>query len=134
MKNDIQRIENVIMHTQNTQTREYNTLLQILNSIQNNVSKIDEKANILEEKIQHLSSKLITQEKSLNKAQQDIQTLFNSILRIHVTSPILGERISAITLTQQRKQWLSVELNRWRSERIHYYFLNNKNRTLIIIM
>ena len=31
------------------------------------------------------------------------------ILRIHVTSPILGERISAITLTQQRKQWLSVE-------------------------
>ena len=53
------------------------------------------------------------------------------ILRIHVTSPILGERISAITLTQQ---WLSVELNRWRSERIHYYFLNNKNRTLIIIM
>ena len=35
-----------------------------------------------------------------------------SILRIHVTSPILGEHISAITLTQQRKQWLSVELNR----------------------
>ena len=29
-----------------------------------------------------------------------------------MTSPILGERISAITLTQQRKQWLSVELNR----------------------
>ena len=56
------------------------------------------------------------------------------ILRIHVTSPILGERISAITLTQQRKQWLSVELNRWRSERIHYYFFNNKNRTLIIMM
>ena len=43
------------------------------------MNKIDEKANILEEKIQHLSSKLITQEKSLNKAQQDIQTLFNSI-------------------------------------------------------
>ena len=56
------------------------------------------------------------------------------ILRIHVTSPILGERISAITVTQQRKQWLSVELNRWRSERIHCYFLNNKNITLIIIM
>ena len=35
---------------------------------------------------------------------------------------ILGERISAITLTQQRKQWLSVELNRWRSEIIHCYF------------
>ena len=45
-----------------------------------------------------------------------------AILRIHVTSPILGERISAIILTQQRKQWLSVELNRWRSERIHCYF------------
>ena len=44
------------------------------------------------------------------------------ILRIHVTSPILGEHISAISLTQQRKQWLSVELNRWRSERIHCYF------------
>ena len=44
------------------------------------------------------------------------------ILRIHVTSPILGERISAITLTQQRKQWLSVELNRWRSEKIYCYF------------
>ena len=57
-----------------------------------------------------------------------------SILRIHVTSPILGERISAIILPQQRKQWLSVELNRWRSERIHCYFLNNKNRTLLIIM
>ena len=57
-----------------------------------------------------------------------------TILRIHVTSPILGERISAITLTQQRKQWLSVELNRWRSEKIHCYFVNNKNRTLIIIM
>ena len=56
------------------------------------------------------------------------------ILRIHVTSPILGERISAIILTQQRKQWLSVELNRWRPERIHCYFENNKNRTLIIIM
>ena len=57
----------------------------------------------------------------------------NAILRIHVTSPILGERISAIILPQ-RKQWLSVELNRWRSETIHCYFLNNKNRTLIIIM
>ena len=45
-----------------------------------------------------------------------------AILRIHMTSPILGERISAITLTQQRKQWLSVELNYWRSERIHCYF------------
>ena len=56
------------------------------------------------------------------------------IIRIHVTSPILGERISAITLTQQRKQWLSVELNRWRSERIHYYLKKQKNRTLIIIM
>ena len=44
------------------------------------------------------------------------------ILRIHVTSSILGERISVIILTQQRKQWLSVELNRWRSERIHCYF------------
>ena len=62
------------------------------------------------------------------------KTLVRPILRIHVTSPILEERISAITLTQQRKQWLSVELNRWRSERIHYYFFNNKNRTLIIIM
>ena len=39
-----------------------------------------------------------------------------------------------IILTQQRKQWLSVELNRWRSERIHCYFENNKNRTLIFIM
>ena len=39
-----------------------------------------------------------------------------NILRIRVTSPILGERISAIILPQQRKQWLSVELNRWRSE------------------
>ena len=57
-----------------------------------------------------------------------------SILRIHVTSLILGEHISAIILPQQRKQWLSVELNRWRSERIHCYFFNNKNRTLIIIM
>ena len=57
-----------------------------------------------------------------------------SILRIHVTSLILGERILAIILPQQRKQWLSVELNRWRSERIHCYFLNNKYRTLIIIM
>ena len=28
------------------------------------------------------------------------------ILRIHVMSPILGERISAIILPQQRKQWL----------------------------
>ena len=46
----------------------------------------------------------------------------SSILRIHVTSPILGERMSAITLTQQRKQWLSVELNRWRSGRTHCYF------------
>ena len=44
------------------------------------------------------------------------------ILRIHVTSPILGERISVIIQIQQRKQWLSVELNRWRSERIHCYF------------
>ena len=44
-----------------------------------------------------------------------------SILLIHVTSPILGERISGIILPQQRKQWLSVELNRWLSERIHCY-------------
>ena len=58
----------------------------------------------------------------------------STILRIHVTSPILGERISAIILSQQRKQWLSVELNRWRSERMHCYFFNNKNRTLIVIM
>ena len=46
----------------------------------------------------------------------------------------LGERISAIILPQQRKQWLSVELNRWRSEIINCLFLNNKNRTLIFIM
>ena len=53
----------------------------------------------------------------------EVNTAHNStILRIHVTSPILGERISDITLTQQRKQWLSVELNRWRSERIYCYF------------
>ena len=52
----------------------------------------------------------------------DLYTVNSDILRIHGTSPILGERISAITLTQQRKQWLSVELNRWRSERIHCYF------------
>ena len=45
-----------------------------------------------------------------------------TILRILMTSLILGERISAIILTQQRKQWLSVELNRWRSEIIHCYF------------
>ena len=45
-----------------------------------------------------------------------------SILRLHVTSLILGEHISAIVLPQQRKQWLSVESNRWRSERIHFYF------------
>ena len=45
------------------------------------MSKIDEKADILEEKIQHLSSKLITQEQNLNKAQ-DIQTLFNSIANL----------------------------------------------------
>ena len=57
VKNDIQRTYNIIMHTQNTQTRESNSLLQLLNSIQNNVSKIDEKADILKEKIQHLSSK-----------------------------------------------------------------------------
>ena len=30
VKNDIHRIENIIMHTQNTQTREYNTLLQFI--------------------------------------------------------------------------------------------------------
>ena len=58
----------------------------------------------------------------------------SSILRIHVTSPILGEHILAIILPQQRKQCLSVELNRWRSEIFHCYFLNNKNITLIIIM
>ena len=46
------------------------------------MSKIDEKADILEEKIQHLSSKLITREKSLNKAQQDIQPLVNSIANL----------------------------------------------------
>ena len=56
------------------------------------------------------------------------------ILHIPVMLPILGERISAIIQTQQRKQWLSVELNRWRSERIHCYFKNDKSRTLIIIM
>ena len=55
-------------------------------------------------------------------------------LRFHVTSPILGERISTIVLPQQRKQWLLVESNSGRSERIHCYFFNNKKRTLIIIM
>ena len=48
--------------------------------------------------------------------------MVKTILRIHVTSPILGERISAIILPQQPKQWLSVELNRRRSERICCYF------------
>ena len=57
-----------------------------------------------------------------------------TLLRFHVTSPILREHISAIVLPKQRKQWLSVESNNWRSERIHCYFLNNKKRTLIIIM
>ena len=56
------------------------------------------------------------------------------ILRFHVTSLILGERIAAISIPQQCTQWLSVKSNRWRSERIHCYFKNNKNRTLIIIL
>ena len=51
-----------------------------------------------------------------------------TILRFHVTSSILGER------KQQRKQWLSVESNRWGLERIYCYFKNNEKSTLIIIM
>ena len=61
--------------------------------------------------------KLVTRLEPINNAVS-----FESmeiILRIHETSSILGERISAIILTQQCKQWLSVELNPWRSERIH---------------
>ena len=46
----------------------------------------------------------------------------SELLQAQNRALILGERISAITLTQQRKQWLSVELNRWCSERINCYF------------
>ena len=73
-----------------------------------------------------------TTTKSTIGALKPIFTEFGYPQRIH--SPILGERMSSIILPQQRKQWLSVELNRWRSEIIHCYFKNNKNRTLIIIM
>ena len=38
----------------------------------------------------------------LGNSMEFEQKLFSSILRIHVTSPILGERISANTLPQQR--------------------------------
>ena len=47
-----------------------------------------------------------------------------TILRIHVTSPILEEHISAITLTQQRKQWLIAESDIYRP--IYIYFFYNK--------
>ena len=51
VKNDIRRIEKIIVNTQNTQARENRTLLLLLNSIQKNMDKIDRKSDTLEEKI-----------------------------------------------------------------------------------
>ena len=44
VKNDIRRIEKIIVNTQNTQARENRTLLLLLNSIKKNMDKIDKKS------------------------------------------------------------------------------------------
>ena len=79
VKSDIKRIEEIILKTKDTQTKEHNTLLLLLNSIKENVEKIDEKSDTLEDKIHNLSNKLNIQEQGLHEAKQDIKTLFKSM-------------------------------------------------------
>ena len=79
VKSNIKRIEEIILNTKDTQTKEHNTLLFLLNSIQENVEKIDEKSDTLEDKIHNLSNKLNIQEQGLHEAKQDIKTLFKSM-------------------------------------------------------
>ena len=89
VKNDIRRIEKIIVNTQNTQARENGTLLLLLNSIQKNMDKIDKKSDTLEEKINNLSAKINIQEQGLSRATQNIELLFKSMSNLekqHSTS------------------------------------------------
>ena len=89
VKNDIRRIEKIILNTQNTQARENRTLLLLLNSIKKNMDKIDKKSDTLEEKINNLSAKINIQEQRLSRATQNIELLFKSMSNLekqHSTS------------------------------------------------
>ena len=85
VKSDIKRVENIINNNRNANASEHEALIMLLSSIQENVDKIDSKAACLDEKVRALSQKVTSQEKSLNKAQTDIETLFKTVSKIEST-------------------------------------------------
>ena len=85
VKSDIKRVENIINNNRNANASEHEALIMLLSSIQENVHKIDSKAACLDEKVCALSQKVTSQEKSLNKAQTDTETLFRTVSKIEST-------------------------------------------------
>ena len=79
VKSDIKRVEEIINNNRNANVSEHEALIMLLSSIQENVDKIDSRAACLDEKMRALSQKVNTQEKCLNKAQTDIETLFKTV-------------------------------------------------------
>ena len=90
VKSDIKRVEEIINNNRNANVSEHEALFMLLSSIQENVDKIDSRAACLDEKMRILSQKVNTQEKGLNKAQTDIETLFKTVstLELAMNAPI----------------------------------------------
>ena len=101
VKSDIKRVEEIINNNRNANVSEHEALIMLLSSIQENVDKIDSRAACLDEKIQILSQKVNTQEKGLNKAQTDIETLFKTVstLELAMNAPKTTLTTAPVTYT-----------------------------------
>ena len=82
VKADIRRVEELITANRKSHTNEHDALVELLCSIQDNMDKIDHKAVTLDAKLCHLTNKVNSQEKDLNKAQQDIEALFSAVTKL----------------------------------------------------
>ena len=80
VKSDIKRIEEIILNTKDTQTKEHNTLLLLLKLYTRKCRKNWWKSQILL-RIKYITypNKLNIQEQGLHEAKQDIKTVFKSM-------------------------------------------------------
>ena len=90
-------MEEIINNNRNANVSKHEALIMLLSSIQENVDKIDSRAACLDEKMHVLSQKVNTQEKGLNKAQTDIETLFKTVSTLE--SALNASRTTLTTAT-----------------------------------
>lgn len=86
MKQQLERVEQIIANTRNVNTSEHEALVVLLGSIHDYACRIDAKANNLEDKLSRLSDRVQTQDKKLEGAQKDIEKLFSAVSQLEKRS------------------------------------------------